>query len=71
MKSKIFKLYSEENQTISTQIEKMYSLEEMQEMDQQELNKKVFVSSDVENPDDKITQTQFYMVKQQNFEANK
>jgi len=47
MKSKIFKLYSEENQTISTQIEKMYSLEEMQEMDQQELNKKVFVSSDV------------------------
>ena len=33
MKSKIFKLYSEENQTISTQIEKMYSLEEMQEMD--------------------------------------
>ena len=71
MKSKIFKLYSEENQTISTQIEKMYSLEEMQEMDQQELNKKVFVSSDVENPDDKIQQTQFYMVKQQNFEANK
>jgi hypothetical protein len=52
MKSKIFKLYSEENQAISTQIEKMYSLEEMQEMDQQELNKKVFVSSDVENPDD-------------------
>lgn len=64
MNAKIFKLYSEDKVSISSTGQntdhkniKTYSLQELQHMDQKSLDRKVFVSLNVNNPEEQLTET--------------